>query len=255
MLRKNICVAVAALSLLCALVLLTPNCAFSEETSIAKLRAKLSELSEITLTSGVNEVELFAAPAGVTDPDVLQLFGANGNTNAPLSHRGKILLLHAQFLGARDDYDLYQVVTAGVGLPNQWNVIPRDHFDDEDPGGDSFTDATTVVWSVYDIPKSVRFFRGKFGDQLTTLLLVAKCAFSRDKDHDNDPPGGRVHIALYQLQVSDARAPAILARIADAYTEKTYCNADIALERELGVASRARIDHLPVSPLDGCYVR
>jgi len=189
------------------------------------------------------------------ESDVLQLFGTNPNSNAPLHHRGKILLLRAQMLGARDDYDIYEVVTAGVGSPNQWNVIPRDDFDDEDPGGDSFTDAPTVVWSAYDIPKSVRFFRGKFRDQLTTLLLVAKCAFSRDKDHDHDPPGGRVHIALYQLQASDARAPAILARIAEAYTEKTYCNADIAIERELGVAPRSGTDHLPVSPLDGCYVR
>jgi hypothetical protein len=203
--------------------------AYAQDASVANLRTKLSDLNEIELHPGINPVELFAAPGKAIDPGVL-LFGANAN--APFHHPGNILVLFSEFSGSRDSYRTFVVLTDGISpVSNEWTIVPRDLFDDNDHGGDSFTDERANLAGEKNLVKSVRFFNARLDENSVTFIFVAEREFSRGvMDHP-----GKVHIAAFELQANDERVPAQLRKIADSYTAKSYCHADMALLQELGL--------------------
>jgi hypothetical protein len=200
--------------------------------SAMNVKTKLSSLTEIELKVGVNDVELFAAAGEATDRDIL-LYG--NNASAPFHHPGKIIVLSRETLGAWGGYLVYEVVLPGIDNPDAWDVLPRDYFDHKDKGGDSFTDEPSGNLRAEVLVKTIRFFNGTWEGQKATLLVMAKRELPPDLQRTGIDRPGAVHISVYELRASDLRAPGVLTRVADVFTAKKYCNADMALQRELGL--------------------
>lgn len=128
--------------------------------------------------------------------------------------------------GNAHGYHLYVVLLPTLSGAQDWNVVGVDgpHF------GDTITDAPHTG---EDVVSSVVFAKGLFDGRQATLLLTATRQWK-----DSIPEPARTQIQAYVLRRSDGdvgETQDYFQPVASYMTETKYCNADAALNAELGI--------------------
>lgn len=129
--------------------------------------------------------------------------------------------------GNAHSYSIYAVSTADNSGRGGWNVVPvivptPFHVSDtlrDDPHASE------------DVVRSVRFARGRIGGEQTEALLLIATREVKDVIPDPAP----VTFELYHAVVTDEMGD-VLERVRTWRSAKSYCNADMALLREVGLA-------------------
>jgi len=213
-------------AILCALPLERGFAA--DEDAGAKLRAELSDLTEINIHPGLNEVDLFAVPGVQSpEPDAL-IFGKS--VNAPFHHKGKILKLLSEISQSQDSHYFYTIAIDGIhDYSDEWLIIQRDQFNGNEGGGDFFTDETSRTGYFWE---KIRFFNGNVSGKKSTVIVITRQEASRYWEANIPSP---IQIGVFQLQTASVHFPAIFSDIAEITIHKKYCDSDLALWNEMKV--------------------
>jgi hypothetical protein len=200
--------------------------AFSAETPADKLKARMSNLSEIPLHLGVNDVDL----AAIVDAQ------KRGSGPGAIFKKGKIIVARVDLPGTNSQ-KVYMTVgpnKMGRSIGN-WSVIQIE-------GGASSGLELTVFDQLemgYNAHTTVHFFKGRL-DRVPTLFMIIA---NQDSKHGtcgldgcSDPTDVSVFVLRYYLDaVLESYEDLFFSKEGDFRSSKKYCNADEALSRELSL--------------------
>ncbi len=176
---------------------------------------RLTQLEPIELKAGGNLVQHFTL-----DDD--------GPANILLGYRGN---------GNAHSYNVYLVLTRGNGVTG---------FEKQDKSlDDTITDAPHTG---EDIVRSVRFAHGEVDGVPATLTFVAH----RDIDPEGGIPAASfVDFTVYRLTRDGEDPPDYFKPIMTTRSNKKYCNADMALRTQFGLALPSNYQGSQTA--DGCF--
>jgi len=195
---------------------------FAAAATLAAAPASVSDIKPIPVRPGVNVVPGFAPGGGAAQ--IVRAWRGNGN-----AHGYNVFLL---LTSASEGRPLSVADVASGAPPPGQDIIRDDPFDGERVLG------------------VVRFARAKVNGSKASLLIVA---------HLDDTPNGvladhdKATVRIFRLvrddsvgATSDAFQP-----VAVIHTDKTYCNAELALRDSLGIPLSQ--DFAGPNRTDGCF--
>jgi hypothetical protein len=194
-------------------------------TKVETMRCKFALLIFATLA-----VPAQAADAPAAKPlDLVPIELARGITQIPSftqDGRPARVLKAWRENGNGHGYFTYVItISGGAGQEGDWNLVPVTV-----PTPWSVQDTLTDAPHTFeDVARSVRFARGRLDEQAEVLLFTA----TREIANSYADPTP-VTFELYRVVVTDEMGD-VLERVRSWRSAKNYCNADMALLREVGL--------------------
>jgi hypothetical protein len=200
--------------------------AFSAETPADKLKARMSNLSEIPLHLGVNEVDL----AAIVDAQ------KRGSGPAAIFKKGTIIVARVDLPNVNSKKVYMTVGPNMIPEDGPWSIIP---IEAGASGGGVELTVFDQLEMGYDAQTTVHFFKGRL-DRVPTLFLIIA---NQDSKHGtcgldgcSEPTDVSLFVLRYHLDaVLESYADLFFSKEGDFRSSKKYCNADEALSRELSL--------------------
>jgi hypothetical protein len=198
------------------------------ETGAVALKTRLANLTEIILPPGVTDVDFYGT--GVGDQE-----GATPQKPIELHYRGNIVVVLAKEWNKPVPRRIYIPTTGEDGELGTWSVvrIPYEEVNHNEYLASSWVSFSNDPHLGDDMIKSVRFFDGFLDGTHTTHLIVGESDTSRLKFLSYAAPA---HItAMKFTRTVGGAIPASFDSFSTIITRTKYCNADMALFRELAI--------------------
>ena len=195
----------ARISLVLLLTAISSVHSWSAESVAKKLAARISNLTEIKLRSGVNDVEL-----------------------AGIGVEGKIIKAIVEDVTIPNGHNTYLVMRPSPLDKQRWDLVPiagdlgrdQDVIEDEPHTGE-------------DAVKTVRFFNGSLDGRPATLMFVAH---RRLIEGYGSPGPTRISVYDFETPKEDnARQQSFIVKLQTFLTIGRYGGADYALWKELSI--------------------
>lgn len=186
-------------------------CAATNRAVAETVRPDFSNAAPIHLVHGVNHI-----------PD----FDGRG-------HPGEIVYAWRENMNAHS-YGMFSVLMLRPDTTDDWNLVTFETHEEQRKGGSEIDSVTDNPFDGEQIIASVRFVKAMWKDQPATIAITAARDTSKSMSFVDS---GRVEFSIYRLVANEDGIIGwpfyYFDRVEHFKTIKQYCNADLALAKEL----------------------